>query len=87
MIPLYYMDDTVRHKAEFAEKGNGASQSHASNQKMALVSFISRWRDSLRGEKSSQVLFYFRRFLVELTSVLNSLSEERERSLGLPSER
>ena len=87
MIPLYYMDDTARRKAEFAEKGNGASQSHASNQKMALVSFISRWRDSLRGEKSSQVRFYFRRFLVELTSVLNSLSEERERSLGLPSER
>ena len=87
MKPLYYMDDTVRRKAEFAEKGNGASQSHAPNQKMALVSFISRWRDSLRGEGSSQVRFYFRRFLVELTSVLNSLSEERERSLGLPSER
>ena len=81
------MDDIVRRKAEFAEKGNGASQSQASNQKMALVSFISRWCDSLRGEESSQVRFYFRRFLVELTSVLNSLSEERERSLGLPSER
>ena len=87
MIPLYYMDDTVRRRAEFAEKGNGASQSHASSQKMALVSFISRRRDSLRGEESSQVRFYFRRFLVELTSVLNSLSEERGRSLGLPSER
>ena len=87
MIPLYYMDDTVSRKAEFAEKGNGASQSHASNQKMALVSFISRWCDSLRGEESSQVRFYFRCFLVELTSVLNSLSEERGRSLGLPSER
>ena len=87
MIPLYYMDDTVRRKAEFAEKGNGASQSHASNQKVALVSFISRWCDSLRGEESSHVRFYFRRFLVELTSVLNSLSEEREQSLGLPSER
>ena len=87
MIPLYYMDDTVRRRAEFAEKGNGASQSHASNQKMALVSFISRRHDSLRGEEGSQVRFYFRRFLVELTSVLNSLSEERGRSLGLPSER
>ena len=87
MIPLYYMDDAVRRRAEFAEKGNGASQSRASSQKMALVSFISRWRDSLRGEESSQVRFYFRRFLVELTSVLNSLSEERGRSLGLPSER
>ena len=49
MIPLYYMDDTVRRRAEFAEKGNGASQSHASSQKMALVSFTSRRRDSLRG--------------------------------------
>ena len=49
MIPLCYMDDTVRRRAEFAEMGNGASQSHASNQKMALVSFISRRRDSLRG--------------------------------------
>ena len=87
MIPLYYVDDALRRKAEFAEKGNGASQSHASDQKMGLVSFISRWCDSLRGEESSQVRFYFRRFLVELTSVLNSLSEERERSFGLPSER
>ena len=52
MIPLYYMDDTVRRTAGFAEKGNGASQSHVSNQKMALVSFISRRRDSLRGEKA-----------------------------------
>ena len=87
MIPLCYTDDTVRRRAEIAEKGNGASQSHASNQKMALVSFISRRRDSLTGGESSQVRFYFRRFLVELTSVLNSLSEGRGRSLGLPSER
>ena len=87
MIPLYYMDDTVRRRAEFAEKGNGGGQSHASSQKMALVSFISRRRDSLREGEGSQVRFYFRRFLVELTSVLNSLSEERGRSPGLPSER
>ena len=53
MIPLYYMDETVRRRAKFAEKGNGGGHSHASSQKMALVSVISRRRDSPRGEEGS----------------------------------
>ena len=52
MIPLYYMDETVRRRVEFAEKGNGGGHSHASSQKMALVSVTSRRRDSPRGRKA-----------------------------------
>ena len=62
-------------------------ETHASNQKWRLYHSFLDGVTLSGGRKCSQVRFYFRRFLVELTSVLNSLSEERGRSLGLPSER
>ena len=62
-------------------------ETHASNQKWHLYHLFLGGVTPSGGGKCSQVRFYFRRFLVELTSVLNSLSEERGRSFGLPSER
>ena len=90
MIPLYYADDTVRLEAEFAQRAMARvnhfslrNVPHASNQKWRLYhSFLGGVTLSWGG-KCSQVRFYFRRFLVELTSVLNSSSEERGWSLGL----
>ena len=62
-------------------------ETHASNQKWRLYHLFLGGVTPSGGGKCSQVRFYFRCFLVELTSVLNSLSEERGRSFGLPSER